>query len=70
MSQPGPYAQVGLRPKHPGSLARYKRKFAADLVGFSEQEIQEQWQALIDEFEQYYQANPRPKHPGTLEHGP
>ena len=67
MSQQGQYAQMGRRPKHPGSLANYKRKFAADLVGISEQEIQEQWRELIDEFEQYYQANPRPKHPGTLE---
>jgi hypothetical protein len=52
MSQQGQYAQIGQRPKHPGTLVDYKRRFRDDLVGYSEQEIREQWQELMDEYEE------------------
>ena len=47
----GQYAQIGQRPRHPGTLVDYKRNFRADLVGVSEREIREQWQQLLDEYE-------------------
>ena len=31
----GQYAQIGQRPRHPGTLVDYKRNFRADLVGVS-----------------------------------
>ena len=51
MSQAGQYAQIGQRPKHPGTLVDYKRRFRDDLAGFSEQEVREQWQTLMDEYD-------------------
>ena len=48
----GQYAQIGQRPRHPGTLVDYKRNFRADLVGVSEREIREQWQQLLDEYEE------------------
>ena len=48
----GQYAQIGQRPKHPGTLVDYKRRFRDDLAGFSEQEVREQWQTLMDEYEE------------------
>ena len=46
MAQQGQYAQIGQRPKHPGTLADYKRNNAANLRGVSEREIREQWQVM------------------------
>jgi hypothetical protein len=48
----GQYAQIGQRPRHPGTLVDYKRNHRADLVGVSEREIREQWQQLLDEYEE------------------
>ena len=48
----GQYAQIGQRPRHPGTLVDYKRNFRADLVGVSGREIREQWQQLLDEYEE------------------
>ena len=52
MAQQGQYAQIGQRAKHPGTLADYRRNNAADLRGVSEREIREQWQELLDEYEE------------------
>ena len=69
MAQQGQYAQIGQRAKHPGTLADYRRNNAADLRGVSEREIREQWQQLLDEYEesrepskdaQYYTDNGTP----------
>jgi hypothetical protein len=57
MSAINQYAQIGQRPKHPGTLADYKRKYADDLQGVSEQEIREQWQELLDEYEESRQPS-------------
>ena len=51
MAQQGQYAQIGQRAKHPGTLADYRRNNAADIRGYTEQQIREQWQQLLDEYE-------------------
>ena len=48
----GQYAQIGQRPKPPGTLVEYKRRFRDDLVGLTERQIREQWQELMDEYEE------------------
>ena len=52
MAQQGQYAQIGQRAKHPGTLADYRRNNAADIRGYTEQQIREQWQQLLDEYEE------------------
>ena len=70
MAQQGQYAQIGQRAKHPGTLADYKRNNAADIRGYTEQQIREQWQQLLEEYEdsrepskdaQYYTDDGTPK---------
>ena len=51
MAQQGQYAQIGQRAKHPGTLADYRRNNAADIRGYTEQQIREQWQQLLEEYE-------------------
>ena len=41
MAQQGQYAQIGQRAKHPGTLADYRRNNAADIRGYTEQQIRE-----------------------------
>ena len=48
MAQQGQYAQIGQRAKHPGTLADYRRNNAADIRGYTEQQIREQWQQLLE----------------------
>ena len=60
MAQQGQYAQLGQRAKHPGTLADYKRNFAADLRGVSEREIREQWQTLMYEYEESREPSDQP----------
>ena len=58
MAAQGQYAQIGQRPKHPGTLADYKRELGRtavgrqDLQGLTERQIREQWQELLDEYEE------------------
>ena len=69
MAQQGQYAQLGQRAKNPGTLADYKRNNAADIRDLTEQQTREQWQTLLEEYEesrepskdaQYYTADGRP----------
>eukprot|EP01044_Picomonas_judraskeda_P021827 COSAG03_NODE_5247_length_1298_cov_1.863219_1_plen_119_part_00 len=40
-----------ITPRPTGHNARYRRNNAADIRGYTEREIREQWQTLMDEYE-------------------